>query len=121
MAKMLFICSCGARSKILVTDGSINEYIYRRECIQKRLFPFMREHGSKALFWPDLASSHHAKTTLELLKTSGVNFVEKGTNHQMFHSITQLSAIQIKQNLKETGKTAHKMTNFIRMWPSATI
>ena len=55
---------------------------YRRECLQKKLFPFLREqypHGG-FIFWPDLAAAHYAKQTVTLLEEAGVPFVARDEN-----------------------------------------
>lgn len=47
------ICSCGQKSRIFVTSGTMNSSIYIKECLQKRLLPFLRKHENQPLFWPD--------------------------------------------------------------------
>lgn len=69
-AKLLIwqaICQCGHRSRLYVNSGTIKGDNYRKECLEKRLVPFMESHIGPTLFWPDLASAHYAKKTLELL------------------------------------------------------
>ena len=43
---------------------------YINKCLKKRLIPFMEQnHNEKtALLWPDKATSHNAKKTLQFLK-----------------------------------------------------
>lgn len=62
--------------------GSINGEVYRTECIERRLLPFITKHHSDGnyLFWPDLASAHYANLTTTLLKDKNVNFVDKQSN-----------------------------------------
>ena len=44
------------------SKGAMDSEIYIKECIQKRLVPFIKKHGKKRIiFWPDLASSHYSK------------------------------------------------------------
>ncbi|XP_065664690.1 uncharacterized protein LOC136086324 [Hydra vulgaris] len=45
---------------------AINSSIYINECLEKRLLPFIHKyHGAfNYLFWPDLASSHYSKDSL---------------------------------------------------------
>ena len=74
------ICECGDRSSIFVTTGTINKEIYIRECLKKRLLPFIRKHNVDTLFWPDLAAAHYAKDTLNFLKDNNVYFVPKEMN-----------------------------------------
>lgn len=61
---------------------AINKEIYLNECIIKRLVPFIEKNHSdnKYLFWPDLASSHYAKTVISFLEDKKINFVKKFDN-----------------------------------------
>lgn len=74
------ICQCGKLSKPYITTGTINSEIYRTECLQKRLLPFLRSHGGETLFWPDLASCHYARSTLDWYRDNNVVFVPKTAN-----------------------------------------
>ena len=51
------------------SKGNTNGAIYRKECIERRLIPFLQQHYADVdyIFWPDLASSHYAKYTVALL------------------------------------------------------
>ena len=62
------ICECGERSSCFVITGTINTEIYIKECLKKRLLPFLRSHTGNPLFWPDLASCHYTGTTLNWLR-----------------------------------------------------
>lgn len=61
---------------------AINQKIYLEECIKKRLMPFISEYHSDGnyVFWPDLASSHYAKTVTDYLTEQKVTFVSKQEN-----------------------------------------
>lgn len=74
------ICSCGKRSRSFVTTGTVNGEIYKKECLQKRLLPFLRSHSSQPLFWPDLASCHYSKAVVEWYKHNDVAVVPKECN-----------------------------------------
>lgn len=74
------ICTCGRRSGVFVCKGTMDADIYQRECIKKRLVPFLRSHTNPTLFWPDLASCHYARSTIQLMDQYGVNFVPKELN-----------------------------------------
>jgi hypothetical protein len=71
-------------SQVFITRSgqAVNQDVYREECIRKRLMPFIKKHHSDGnfVFWPDLASSHYAKSVLEYLKANNVVFVEKKDN-----------------------------------------
>lgn len=61
---------------------AVNAVTYQRKCIQQRLLPFLHLHhqDGQYLFWPDLASSHYAASTLRLLDQHNVKIVSKEMN-----------------------------------------
>lgn len=61
---------------------AVNQQIYSKDCVEKRLAPFLAEHHSDGnyLFWPDLASSHYAGSTLAKFDELGIQFVAKELN-----------------------------------------
>ena len=61
---------------------AVNQKVYLDEMIIKRVIPFIEKHHSDGnyIFWPDLASSHYAKSVIEYLREKKVNFVEKADN-----------------------------------------
>jgi hypothetical protein len=58
---------------------AINQEIYLKECIKRRLIPFVKKH-TNYIFWPDLASSHYAHSVLNHFREEKINFVEKLDN-----------------------------------------
>ena len=54
--------------------------IYIKECLKKRLLPFIKSHNTSTFFWPNLASIHYSKNTVEWYKQNKVNFVPKLAN-----------------------------------------
>jgi hypothetical protein len=68
--------------KFFKSGLAINQYIYRDECIRKRLIPFINKYyrDGKYVFWPDLASSHYANSVHADLRDKKVNFVQKQDN-----------------------------------------
>ncbi|XP_065658682.1 uncharacterized protein LOC136083205 [Hydra vulgaris] len=60
---------------------AINSSIYINECLEKRLLPFIHKyHGDfNYLFWPDLASSHYSKDSLNWMDQN-VYYVDKESN-----------------------------------------
>ena len=50
--------------------------------MKKRLIPFIKEKypAQDYIFWPDLASSHYAASTVQLLESAGVKFLAKERN-----------------------------------------
>ena len=74
------ICQCGHRSRTFLTSATINKDIYINECLKKRLLPFILSHNGPVMFWPDLATAHYAKATLEFLETNNIDTVPKDAN-----------------------------------------
>lgn len=73
----------GMSEPFFVPSGlAINQHIYLKDCINARLMPFIKQHHSDGnyLFWPDLASSHYAKSVIEYLDQENVNYVERHEN-----------------------------------------
>jgi len=61
---------------------AINKEVYINDCLKGILMPFLRKYHSdgKFLFWPDKASSHYAKDTLNFLCKNNISFIEKMDN-----------------------------------------
>lgn len=74
------ICSCGMKTDVFVTKGTINADLYLEECLKKRLLPFIRKHRSPLIFWPDLATAHYAKKVQDWYQSEGIQFVPKRLN-----------------------------------------
>lgn len=115
------ICSCGRKSKSFVSTGTINKDIYEKECLQKRLLPFIRSHDSPALFWPDLASCHYAKSILEWYNAHEVKYVPKTANPPNCPELRPVEKYWalIKRKLFETKKKANGINDFKRRWKNA--
>ena len=62
------ISDCGMSEPLFRTSKAveINSSIYINECLEKRLLPFIHKYhrAFNYLFWPDLASSHYSKDSL---------------------------------------------------------
>lgn len=102
------LCSCGKKSGIFVTQGTINSSVYIEECLKKLMLPLYNSHDIKPLFWPDLASCHYSKTTLKWFEDNEVLVVPKTHNPP---NCPELRGIEIywgivKQKLKNNGRAA---------------
>lgn len=115
------ICSCGLRSQSFVTSGSVNSEIYIKECLQKRLLPFLRKHRGSTFFWPDLASCHYSNATLEWYKANGVVFVPKDANPPNCPELRPIERYWalVKRELKATKKTSKDKRDFGYKWSAA--
>ena len=71
-------------SKIFIRPSgmAVNQEVYLNECIIKRLVPFINQHhkDDNYVFWPDLASSHYAKSVTDWLEQNNIPFVPKAMN-----------------------------------------
>ena len=116
------ICSCGRKTPIFVTKGTINAEIYQKECLKKRLIPFYKSHKVPTIFWPDLASAHYAKSTLKLLKDNGVKFVEKGENPPNAPELRPIERYWAltKRNLRKSSKPAKNIEDLKKKWLAAS-
>jgi len=72
-------------------SGAMNADIYIQECIKNRLRKFVQKHNCRTIFWPDLASSHYARKTLDTLEELQINYVSKDCNP---HNVPQLRPIE---------------------------
>ncbi|XP_065660388.1 uncharacterized protein LOC136084201 [Hydra vulgaris] len=72
---------------------AINSSIYINECLEKRLLPFIHKYDGdfNYLFWPDLASSHYSKDSLNWIDQY-VYYVDKESNPP---NVTQARPIEI--------------------------
>lgn len=112
------VCSCGLKSRAFVTSSTLNSDIYINECLQKRLLPLIRSHNSPCLFWPDLASCHYSKKTLEWYETKELFFVPKKLNPPncpQFRPIEKYWGIG-KGYLRKTGKTINSAQDLVKEW-----
>ena len=116
------ICSCGKRSQIFVSSGSINTEIYITECLQKRLLPFLRQHRVPTYFWPDLASCHYGKKALEWYSNNNVIFVPREANPPNCPELRPVERYWalVKRELKNTGKVSQNISDFKRKWTTSS-
>ena len=61
---------------------AINADRYIKHCLNDRLIPFINKHhhATRYVFWPDPASSHYAKKTVEFLNQQNIEFIPKNEN-----------------------------------------
>jgi len=67
-------------------EGAINGQVYAKECMRKRLIPWIKKHypDGKYIFWPDLASSHYANPVLKVLADEKIKILDKNRTLPMF-------------------------------------
>ena len=112
------ICSCGKRSSSYVTTGTINTELYIKECLQKRLLPFIQQHEVSTFFWPDLASCHYSKSAIEWYENNNVVFVPKEANPPNCPELRPIERYWalVKRELKSTKKVTDNVKNFSQKW-----
>lgn len=112
------ICQCGKVSSPFVTNKTMNQEIYLKECLKKRLLPLIKEHSNKPLFWPDLASCHYASSVVNWYDSENLDYVKKELNPPNcpeLRPIERFWAI-IKRDLKQTCKPADSVKKFKYNW-----
>ena len=70
----------GISSPIFRESGfAISLEVYKNNCIKNKLIPFIKKHHSDGeyIFWPDLASSHYAKSVQNYMNEKKINFVKR--------------------------------------------
>jgi len=82
---LVWVCASekGISKPYFVPSGlAVNKNVYLEQCVKKRLLPFINAYHSDGqyLFWPDLASSHYAKTVTDHFETEGINYVLREEN-----------------------------------------
>lgn len=113
------ICECGKTSSPYITTETMNTQKYVKECLQKRLLPMIRQHEGQVVFWPDLASCHYAKDTLEWYKSQNVCFVPKDMNPPNCPEARPIETFWAltKAKLRKFIKPADDIQKFKKDWP----
>ena len=112
------ICSCGLKTKAFVTSGTMTLDVYMKECLQKRVLPFIRNHRLSVKFWPDLASCHYSRKVLEWYENNNVDYVPRNMNPQncpQFRPIENYWAI-MKSKSKKSGKMVKDLNSLRPTW-----
>lgn len=119
------ICSCGKKSKSFITTGTVNRAIYIKECLEKRLKPFIMEHvvrtNKTPLFWPDLASCHYARDTIDWYTANNVKFVPRDSNPANCPEIrpVEIYWALLKGKFRKSRKKANSIEHFKVLWKKA--
>jgi hypothetical protein len=94
----------------------VNREIYIKECINKRLVPFIKKHYSddNYIFWPDLAPAHCAIHTQNAMNRLNIKFIPKYLNPP---AVPQLRPIEsfwaiYKRAIYENGWSANTPEEF---------
>jgi hypothetical protein len=112
------ICSCGLKSRSFVTSSNMDRHLYISECLQKRVLPFIRAHNSPVKFWPDLASCHYAKDTIEWYQANEVDFITKDLNPPNCPNLRPIEKYWaiMKRKLKKTESSVGTTKQLLQKW-----
>lgn len=116
-------CSCGLQSASFMINKTMNQDVYIKECLQKRLLPLIRKHNIPTLFWPDLASYHYAKRILSWYDDNNVHFVPKIANPPNCPELRPIEVYWalVKRTLKKIKNPARDIISFKNKWKNASL
>jgi hypothetical protein len=96
----------------------MNSQLYLKECLQKRILPLIRSHQGPVMFWPDLASCHYARVTMDWYQSNEVDILPKEMNPPncpQFRPIEKYWAI-VKGKLLKNGGSATEVNKMRQKW-----
>lgn len=106
------------RPVIMLSKNNVSGEVYREKCLKGALLPFIEAQypDRDVLFWPDLASAHYARQTLELLEEAGVPIVARDMNPPCAPQIRPIEDLWgiIKQDVYKGGWQATSETQLKR-------
>lgn len=115
------ICSCGLKSSAFVTKRTMNSDLYIKECLGKRLLPFIKKLNCRSLFWPDLAAIHYSRKVLDWCTENDVFLVPKEANppnRPAERKIESFWAI-VKGILRKSSKAVKTEKDMLKKWNNA--
>ena len=114
----------GRVSPAFVMKGTMDGDIYRKKCLQDILKPWLQSLNVQQpiLFWPDKASIHYARITIDFLKDNKIEYVSKLDNPT---SVPQIRPIErfwelCKRQMKKEGKISSNLAHFKRRWTTVS-
>lgn len=107
-------------SKAYVFNDLINHHIYKKECVNKILIPFIKKYQKdyNCLFWPDLAAYHYTSPILEEFTANKIEFVSKednSPNTPQNRPIERFWAL-CKAEYKRNNKISKNIRSFRSQW-----
>ena len=76
---------------IVSSKMATNQKVHLEECLMKRLLPFIKKYSNDwYVFWPDMASSHYARSVQTWLQNNKIPYISKTMN------IANVSEIQLQ-------------------------
>lgn len=110
----------GHVSEPFICEGTMNWEIYLKECLQKRMLPFIQKYdlAGRVLFWPDMATCHYKREVVDWLRAQKIDFVEKNENAP---NVPQARPIEkfwalCKGEYRRRSSGAKNLNSFKRIW-----
>lgn len=111
-------CKGLTRPYMAPSGMAIDSQTYINKCLRPKLFPFIREkHNSlNYMFWPDLASSHYSKLTVDFMNANNIDFVEKVRNPPATPEVRAIEDFWkiLKDNVYDNGWVAKNVPQLRR-------
>ena len=111
----------GQVSKPYICIGTTNAKIYKKDCIMKRLLPFIKNRP--VVFWPDNATCHYTREITNILQSESIQFVEKSKNaptvrqaRLIFGHYVSKNTLSVKCQQKISTLSAEFGPKFPMMW-----
>lgn len=100
----------------------MNAEVYLEECLKKRVWPLIKKHNVRCVFWSDLASCYYAGKVTDWLKAKKVDFLPKDMNPA---NVPQLRPIEkywakMKRKMQTNGKCASDIEEFRRQYAASS-
>ena len=89
------ISECGSSVPYFnIRRGTMDSSTYAKECITKRLVPFLRKHHNDGQyhFWPDGATAHYGKQSIDAYNMNDIKYVKRQENPP---NVPQLRPIEL--------------------------
>lgn len=110
----------GNVSEPFIFYGTMDAETYLEECLKKRLLPFIHKHHrpEQVLFWPDMATSHYARSVVSWLRDQDFGFVERNENTPNFPQGRGIELFWglIKREYAKRTQVTKSLTSFKRIY-----
>jgi transposase len=112
------ICSCGLKTDVFITSSYMTSDLYMKECLEKRILKFVRQHQGPVKFWPDLASCHYSKATQKWYEDNGIDYIVKTMNPPNCPDLRPIELYWaiIKKKLFKNGGSAETIEKMRQKW-----
>jgi hypothetical protein len=110
----------GRVSDPYIIEGTLNGSSYLKECLKKRLLPFIDKYHKREdiLFWADMSRVHYTNEVTDWLTSTGIDFLswkENAPKVPQARPIEKFWAL-CKAQYKKRKTIAKNKNSFIRIW-----